>query len=321
MKSSLFALTALIVATSCAFADDAPPTTDWKMEVVVVEADQKGPPVWHLKKGDSEVYILGTVGLMPKTLAFNPSRLEQVIDGAGEVLLPPEASTGFIGAAEMAWFMLTHWGSLSMPDGQTLESSLPPDLKTRFVAAREDLGQRAEKYETRKPLIAGFMLLDEFAKKNALTGKIPEQAVEKIAHDKHVKVRRVAEYDALPLVKDMLKLGPEENMVCFESTLKDYETFKVHAVPAAEAWAVGDVAGIKAHYATPQAESCVKQSEKFGELDRHAVTDMLAAIHGALAKPGKTVMVIDIGWMFRASGVAEHLRNEGVAIEGPGAKS
>lgn len=318
MKSALFALTAILLAGTSAVAEDtAPPVNDWKMEVVVVEADQKGPPLWHIKKGDSEVFILGTVGMMPKDIAFNKAELEKVVDGADQVLLPPQARTGFFGAAEMGWFLITHWGSLSMPDGKKLEPSLQADLRARFVAAREELGLKADKFEDRKPLIAGFMLLGQFAKKNNLEGEIPERAVEKIADGKHVKVSRVAEYDAMPLVQDMLKLGPAENLVCFESTLKDYETSKVHALAAADAWAVGDVAGIKAHYSTPSAESCVKQSQKYGALDRRAVNDMLSALHAALAKPGKTVMVIDVGWMFRSQGVAEQLVKEGVVIEGP----
>ncbi len=320
MKSRLFAVAAFAAAASLSRAEtpDAPPVTDWSMEVVHVEGHMQGPALWHVKKGDSEITILGTVGLMPKDLVWNKTELENAITGANQVLLPPQASTGFLDVFDMGWFLMTHWGSLSMPDGRTLEPSLQPDLRARFVQDREFLGEKADKYEDRKPLIAGFMLLGDLVEKNKLAGEIPDEAVEKIARAKHVKVRRVADYDAMPLVKEMLKLGPAEGMVCFENELRDFDMVRAHAVPAAEAWADGNIAGIKAHYSTPIAESCVKQSKKFGELDARAVNDMLKAMNGALAKPGKTLMVIDIGWMFRATGVADQLKAEGVTIEGPG---
>jgi uncharacterized protein YbaP (TraB family) len=319
MKTAVIAIVTLLFASgNCLAQDTPPPTTDWKMEVVVVEANQKGPALWHLKKGDSEIWILGTVGMMPKDIAWNTARLTEVIDGANQVLLPPQAKTGYIDIFEMGWFFMTHWGVLSMPDGHKLEPSLQPDLRARFVKAREAVGKNADRYEDRKPMIAGFMLLSDYAQKAKMAHEIPEEAVEKIAHVKHVKVRRVAEYDAMPLVKEMLKLGPDKGLGCFENALSDYEVKSVHAIPAAEAWAVGNVAGIKAHYSTSMLESCVKQSKKYGELDNRAVGDMTKALHEALSKPGKTVMVIDIGSMFRASGVAEQLKAEGVTIEGPG---
>jgi uncharacterized protein YbaP (TraB family) len=318
MKAALVAFAALLLFGALSHAGDAPPTTDWVMEVVVVNADRQGPALWHIKKGDGEVWILGTVGLMPKNLAWNKARLTQVIGGANQVLLPPEASSGILDVFELGWIYLTHQDVLSMPDGKKLEASLQPDLRARFVRAREALGRKADRYEDDSPLIAGFKLLGDFAEKEKLSAEVPEAAVEKIARAGRVKVRRVAEYDAMPLVREMLKIGPEAGPACFENALTDYETLSVHAVPAAEAWAVGDVAGIKANYSSSMLESCVKQSKKYGELDNRAVGDMLKAVHEALGKPGKTVIVIDVGWLFRAGGVAEQLRNEGIAIEGPG---
>lgn len=318
MRAVIVAIASLLfVVGACPAQDAAPPTTDWKMEVVVVNASQQGPALWHLKKGDSDIWVLGTVGMMPKDLAWNTARLTQVIEGANQVLLPPEAKAGVLDLFDAGWFFMTHWGVLSMPDNQKLEPSLQPDLRARFVKAREAVGKNPDRYEDRKPMIAGFMLIDDFAEKEHLISGIPENTVEKIARKNHVKVNRVAEYDAMPLVKEMLKLGPDEGLGCFENALTDYETLSVHAVPASEAWVAGDVAGIKAHYSTSMLESCVKQSKKYGELDHRAVGDMLKAVHEALSKPGKTVMVIDVGWLFRSAGVAEQLKSEGVTIEGP----
>jgi uncharacterized protein YbaP (TraB family) len=301
-------------------AEEAPPVTDWSMEVVVVDAEAQGPAFWHIRQGDSEIWILGTVGLMPQKLAWNTTRLAQAIDGANAVLLPPQASSGLLDILGMSWFIITHRDALSMPDDQTLEPSLPPELRARFVRAREALKQDADRYEDDSPLLAGFRLLGDYIKAGKLSASVPEDAVDKIADSKHVKVRRIAEYSANPLIREMLELPREAGLVCFQSALNDYETMDKHTVAAADAWAVGDVAGIKAHYSTSLFLPCIAQARKYGALDHRAVADTVKAVHAALAKPGKTVMLVNIGWLFRSGGVADALKAEGIAIEGPAEK-
>ena len=53
----------------------AQPTEDWAhVETVEVQA-RPGPAVWHLTRGNSEVWILGLVGAMPKDLDWNKQYL------------------------------------------------------------------------------------------------------------------------------------------------------------------------------------------------------------------------------------------------------
>jgi uncharacterized protein YbaP (TraB family) len=308
-----------IVAGVCP-AEDAPPVTDWSTELVVVDVEAQGPALWHLKKGDSELYILGTVGFMPEKLAWNRTRLEETIQGANAVLLPPQAHSGLLDIIGMSWFILTHRDALSMPDDQKLEPSLSPVVRARFVKAREALKMDGEHYEDDSPLVAGFKLLGDYMKANKLSAEMPEQAAENIARAKHVKVRRIAEYSANPLIREFLQLPRSAGQVCLENALHDVETLDRHAVSAADAWAVGDLAGIKAHYSMALFEPCITQAKKYNEIDHRAVGDTLKAVHDALGKPGKTVMVIDIGWLFRADGIADTLKAEGITIDPPSEK-
>jgi hypothetical protein len=118
----------------------------------------------------------------------------------------------------------------------------------------------------------------------------------------------------------MLQLPRQAGQVCFESALNDFDVLNRHAVPAADAWAAGDVAGIKSHYSTSLFGPCITQAKKYNEIDHRAVGDTLKAVHEALGKPGKTVMLMDIGWLLRAGGVADALKAEGITIEGPAEK-
>ena len=321
MRFLIPAIASLFMLGAVSPGQDAPPISDWSTEVVVVDAEAGGPALWHIRKGDSEIWILGTVGLMPEKLAWNSTRLAQVIEGSNAVLLEPQARSGFFDMLGMSWFLITHRDALSMPDDQKLEPSLSPELRARFVKAREAIKKDADHYEDDSPLVAGFKLLSDYIEAHRLAPQVPEQAVGKIADARHVKVKRIAEYSANPLIREMLELPRQAGQVCFENALNDYETLDRHAVAAADAWAVGDVAGIKANYSTSLFLPCIGQAKNYGEIDHRAVDDTVKAVHDALGKPGKTVMIVNIGWLFRVGGVADVLKGEGIAIEGPAEKS
>lgn len=314
MKFSSAAMALVLLGCSAAAADD-PPVTDWAPdEVVVVTGQGAGPAFWHLKKGDSEIWVLGTVAPMPDKLDWNTTHTAELIDGAREVLMPPSASAGFF---EVSWFLITNYGILSRHDGKTLEESLPADLKTRFVAARISAKQDADHYEDDPAILAALKLESDYLKSAGLTGGARDR-IEKIARQKHVKVREIAEYNAMGMVKEFLRLPEAAQQACLADAVSDVEHYPVHAVPAAQAWAVGNLPAIKANYMPPSLESCAGKTASFAKLYERAVADSRAAIETALSKPGKTVMLINIGWLLRDQGVAEQLKGEGVLIEGPG---
>ena len=204
-----------------------------------------------------------------------------------------------------------------MPDGQKLEESLNLQLRARFAAARESIKRKAGHYEDDSPVIAALKLENEFNDARDLSWDQPRKTVEKIARSKHVKIREIAHYNATELAKEILKLDAKAGRACLENAVGDVEARAAHAAAASEAWAVGDLKGIKANYSPRTLETCVRQSNSYSKLDQCAVADSLAAIDEALSKPGKTVMLVDIGSLLRSTGVVEKLRAQGVVIEGP----
>src|SRR6185437_7071070 len=90
-------LAVLLVASPLLADAQAPPSEPSQMwgapEIVEVQA-QPGPAGWHLIRGDSEVWILGTVGAMPDGLKWNKDYLAELLDGAHAILLPPRPSIG-----------------------------------------------------------------------------------------------------------------------------------------------------------------------------------------------------------------------------------
>lgn len=315
MKRIILAAVACGFVAGAAFADPAP-VTDWAAdETVVVAVKAAGPAYWHIKRGESEVFILGTVGAMPEDLAWNSAHTSEIVKGARVVLTPPTASTGFFSAA---WFFLWHRDLLSMPDGQTLQGALSPALRARFEAVVTALhGPKPEKFSDDTPLIAAIKLENGFQESAKLTNDEPIKTLKKIARANRVKVEQIAEYDAMGMAKELLRLPIDKQQVCLEAAVSDVEQRLEHARPAADAWASGDVKAIKAHYSPQVFIGCARLTTGFAKLYDQAVADYLKVIEEALSKPGKTVLVTDVGSLLRNTGVAEKLHAQGVIIEGP----
>lgn len=312
MKSAMVALCALLGLGSLASAQEAPASGWAPNEVVEAVQQAPGPAFWHVKKGDSEIWILGAAAPVIKGTEFNEDHISQTIKGARAVYLSPVASAGLLSAG---WFLLTHRGLLSMPDGKKLEDSLPPDLKARFIAARTALKFGPDKFDDDPPILAAFKLTGEYNKAHEFVGDAAAAIAKQLAKQHRVPVKPIGDYDALDVVKEMLRLPQDEQQKCLVEAVAYTELAGVHAQALSEAWAVGDVKQIKAHF-IPRGE-CIRRAGSFGKIEDRAVTDYMKTIHAALSQPGKVVMIANIRDLLRSTGIAEVLHKEGVTIEGP----
>jgi hypothetical protein len=311
----MFLVLSIAALSLDAAAQETRPAENWAAPEIVEVQAAPGPAVWHLTRGDSEVWILGTVGSMPDGLTWNKNYLGELLDGARAILLPPRPS---IGVFEGAWFLITNGSKFSLPRGQSLEPSLSAELRARFIATREHLGQDENRYKTDTPLRAALRLQQDLQDKLDLTRDEPRDTIDRLARTKHVPSAPIARYEVLDAAEDVLKLNPEQQRVCLAQSVEDVDRQIVHAVPAAQAWAIGDLKDLKANYGESRLVNCVVAAvHSVANISERDVADYTAAINAALDKPGKTIAVIDIGPLLRRGGVLERLQALQVVIEGP----
>jgi hypothetical protein len=293
-------------------AAPAGPIADWSnIETVLVTANHPGPVLWHVLRGQSEVWILATVEPAPSDLKWDTSEVASLLKGAKLLLLPPR---GQVGVFEGAWFLLTGLGTLELPEGTTLEASLPDPLKCRFVAARAALHKDADRYEKYLPAVAGVMLESDFWKANGLKFNGAQKTVERLANQSLVPAHTIAVYSAMDVIHDVPKLSPAANLICLEDALNDIDVEIVHAAATANAWAIGDLDGVKTHYSETRLDSCLQQSGVYAALRDKEISDVASAISTALDTPGKSFAVIPIGIWLRKGGVLERLEAAGLTI-------
>ncbi|MGZ5989121.1 MAG: TraB/GumN family protein [Rhizomicrobium sp.] len=294
----------------------APPITDWSnIETVIVTAKPPGPALWHVARGNSEVWILGTVAPTPIDLKWDTSEIAALMKGSNILLLPPR---GQVGVFEGAWFLLTGMGTLEQPDGKTLESSLQDPLKSRFVAARARVHRDPDRYDKYLPAVAALILEADFWKASKLNFNGPQKTVESLAGRAAVPARPIAVYPAMDVIHDVPKMSPAAHLACLEDALSDIDIESDHAVAAAQAWAVGNLEGIKANYSETKLDACMQQNNAYSVLREKATGDMANAIAGALKKPGKSFAVIPMGIWLRKGGVLDRLEAAGLTVSGPG---
>jgi len=307
------ALTLLLVSSPLGAA--AQTVSDWADIESVEVRERPGPALWHLTRGNSEVWILGMAGALPKDLDWNKQYLSELLDGTRAILMPPKAD---IALTDIAWFLIWHGGELSLPRGQRLEESLPADLRARFVAVRDAVSDDADDYRTDIPVRAALRLQQDLREKADLSFGEPRDTIENLAYRKRIAIAPVTRFAAMDAVREVLKLTPSQQHACLAQALEDVNWALGHANTAARAWAVGDIKTVKAHYREWRLGNCIMAAvQKFSDIDGRNIAEYVSAIDAALDKPGKTIAVIHMGPLLRKGGVLERLQARGIAIEGP----
>jgi len=307
------ALTLLLVSSPLGAA--AQTVSDWAEIESVEVRERPGPALWHLTRGDSEVWLLGMAGAMPKELDWNKQYLSELLDGARAILMPPKAD---IALTDIAWFLIWHGSELSLPRGQTLEQSLPANLRARFVAVRDTVSDDAEDYRTDIPIRAALRLQQDLREKTDLSFREPRNTIENLATRKRIPNTPVTNFAAMDAVREVLKLTPAQQHACLAQALEDVSWARGHADTAARAWAVGDIKTVKAHYSEWRLGNCVMGAvQKFSDIDGRNIAEYVSAIDAALDRPGKTIVLIYMGPLLRKNGVLERLQARGIAIEAP----
>jgi uncharacterized protein YbaP (TraB family) len=282
-------------------------------ETLVVNANARGPAVWKLRRGGGEVWILGTIGPMPEGLEWNRDSLKPFIAGARQLLLPPAPDVNMVDAA---WFYVWHGDLLRQPRGQTLEASLPEPLRARFATVRSLVGKDADRYATDIPLVAAMRLQRDFLSSRALSRSEPRETVERMARRAGVRISRMGEFDLMPTVRAVLALPHERQRPCLEQAVDDTQRQARDAAAAADAWADGDIARVKQHYAETRLLECVaRTSQQAGAVEALSVDLMVKGLDAALKAPGKSIAVISIGPLLRKDGVLDRLIALGVTVE------
>lgn len=285
------------------------------VEELVVVARDRGPAWWRVSDDDTTVYILALPDTqLPADLAWDTVGLERRLRGANALIGGGRSYKLNLSFKNIGMLLSLR---RAMRTKGTMEDDLPPELRTRFVAAREGLGKDARHYAGWGPMVAGFILVGD--SRAGAKWHDAEGDVRKMARKLRVKEREGVKRDAAPVLQEFKAgLTSEVQTACLAAALDDVEAGRDVAAEAARGWARGDVgAALKA----PRGfEKCFLVVAGGPQVWTQGVDDAATAIAAELERPGKAVAMVRLRQLIARGGVIERLEAMGLEVEGPAVK-
>jgi uncharacterized protein YbaP (TraB family) len=315
-KRYLRSVCAALSLTTLIFAASADPP-----EELTVTARYPGPPLWKVSSGTHELWIFGTLSVIPKDITWGSVIVERVIARADEMLLPP----GIDAAARNPFRYVSLFFRVRKltrnENGAPLKDVLPSDLYARYATIRDRYDGPRSLEQERPAVVAGRLYTRAIDASGLAFGGKLQSSIERLARDAHVK-RTDTEVRADPgeLLDAAQALSRQAEIDCFATVLASIENDLPGIAERGRAWAVGDIAALR-RFDYPDIEgeclSFAGTSEGLRTTLRRAEDAWLGAAQRALAANGTTFATLGVGELLRPDGPIARLRELGYEVHEP----
>jgi uncharacterized protein YbaP (TraB family) len=290
---------------------------------IVVEGQHEGPRMWRITRGDHVLWILGTVSPLPRRLIWKPDAVQAVLKQTQEVV-PAWPSYGIGANPITALRVYIQWRRMQKPpDHMPLQQALPPQLYARVAALEARYDPHDKALEQLRPMLAAQRLLTRVLEASGLTARNEvQQTVLELARAQGVRVRqdKLRIDDPVDLLKDVGATPLSGEVACLDAVVTRLETDIGPMQARARAWALGDVATLRALPHTDNRTACVtavSTSERVRSLIERAQDDWLVAVEDSLARNRGTLAVQTMDRLLGEQGALATLRARGYNVEGP----
>ncbi len=332
MRTRILGCLLVLGASAAVGAQDAPPSA---MPIrdeapVVVSGALPGPGMWKVSRDGHVMYVLGTVSPVPKGMEWISRDVEQVLAQAGEVVSGPryqvDADVGFFGKLALMPSLI---GVRKNPGDRKLQEVVPAQSYSRWLPLKQRYIGRDSGVEKMRPIFAANELYqaaidDAGLRSRGIVWPVVERAIK--AHGIKLTEPRVQ-----VMVKDpkaALKEFRSESvgdLACFDKMLGNIETDVARMAERANAWAVGDIAALRALPLGDQYRACqdalmetaVARKRGIGNAEAQVREAWLAAAESALANNGVSFAVLPMSELLKTDGYLAALQARGYAVESP----
>ena len=295
---------------------------------VVVSGLQPGPRLWKVSRDGHVMWVLGTLIPLPKGMDWSPGEAAARLRESRAVLRPPimelDADVGFFGGLALLPRALS---ARKNPGGKTLSEVLPADVYARWLPLKQRYIGRDRGVEKFRPVVAAGELWSAAIVKTGLTTRDPVWSVlADIIEDTKPDVRRpsitVKVEDVGKLLKQ-IKSSSLDDTACFERTLARVEQDMEPMRRRANAWAVGDIAALRALPTIDAAQACqdaflnaaVFKGRGLENLEQRAEELWLAEAERTLGDTAVSFATLPIAELLDADGYRSKLRARGYTVE------
>ena len=296
-------------------------------EQILVVGQKPGPGMWKVSKDDHVLWIFGTYSPLPVRMEWRSHEVDAVIGRSQEYLAPPGAKLDLpIFGTALALPMLI--GINKNPDDATLRDVLPPEVYARWLPLKEKYLPKNKERE--RPILVANELFSAAMKQAGLTSSSEvNKQIEKMVEQKKLKVTRSTvdvKVDNPRAILKEFKKAPLDDVGCFTDTLTRLETDIDGMRQRANAWAKGDIAGIRKLDFVDQQKSCsdvmrnnaaLRDHPAFKEAEPRLRALWIANAEAALAKNASTFALLSIKDLLDPKGLVATLAAKGYKVEQP----
>lgn len=299
-------------------------------EAVVVVGEQPGPGMWIVRSGSHDLYLLGTLSPLPDRMQWRATQVQTVLAQAQEVIrLRGVRMSADIGFFRSLLLMPKLLGARKSPDGRTLQELVSPGsyarwrtLKSRYIGSDSGI-------ERWRPLFAAQELYVKAMKRSGLDLEDRVWPVVAAAIEQHHPSVTTVEVplkiaDPKSVLKEWSKTTLDD-LACFDNTMTSIET-DIDAMRArANAWAIGDIAALRALPPAYRWEACrsavteagIGKRLGYGDARQQLDARWLGAAQAALEKNNVTFAAVPLGTLLGANGYLARLEARGYTIIAP----
>ena len=302
-----------------------------ELDAILVSGPQPGPGLWKVRKGEHVMWILGTVGPLPKRMEWDASTVERRVVNAERVLLLPkvklDADIGFFGKLSLVPTLMK---ARRNPDGRTLQQVVPADQYARWLPLKQRFIGRDRDVETWRPVFAAFELYEKAIDQQGMTERaIAEDVVERAAKRAKVPVTQsvitlmIAEPKKAVREFSQTALADQD---CFRLTLDRLESDLQNMRARANAWAEGDIERLRAlsNYRS-QFKACADafnglemgRRAGFADLQQRMRDTWLSEAEKMLDAHAASVAVLPVSFLIGEENALGRLQERGYVIESP----
>jgi uncharacterized protein YbaP (TraB family) len=313
MRPRLPALIAALAIGSAAWAQAPPaPSPATLVEEVEVIGRLPGPALWRVSTPTSQIWLIGLAAPLPHDFKWNDQRVAKALEGAREMVVPPTAT---LGLGDVFGLLIDPGHVVHLPPGETVRSDLSPDLRERWEAAARAAGKDPAHYDHVRPVLAALMLTADVGNRDRLDPGGARDQVAALARRMHVKIRNLANYRAMDLIKSLAATPEAGSRACLAMAADLAQTLKDDTQKRAEAWAKGDLDAVRAN--DDRSAECLNGVPTVAELRDRVAVDWAKDLKAELAKPGKVMVAADLDILTRKGGLLDQLKAEGLDVIGP----
>jgi uncharacterized protein YbaP (TraB family) len=269
---------------------------------------QPGPALWRLADSDSEIWLLGSVHVLPPTLKWRTKRIDKAFEAADTIYF--ETPTDSVGRGDIAMLM-TRYGF--NPKGVTLSSLLDPADNARLRAACAVVKIDPAALEPERPWLAAVQLSVAFVLQH---GQAAEAGVERVLDQEARQDGKARAYFETPeeQIRFFADLSTPAEVGFLRSSMAEIQQADQSVDVMDQAWARGDVKTLGAYL-----ESELKDAgpDIYEALIARRNARWADEIDQMMKGRGKIFIAVGAAHLIGKDSVTALLRKKGYKVEGP----